>query len=84
MSKKAAKKRKSLTVSVSYEPSRLADECLAAAYEQVVPVKSRLTSTKEASDEIAQAQFVEADVIGYESCADGNSDSVNSSNRSSA
>lgn len=84
MSEKAAKKRKSLNVSVSFEPSRLADECLAAAYEQVIPIRSRLTSTKEARVEIDRAQFVEAGVTGSESLADGNSDSVNASNQSSA
>ena len=82
VSEKAAKKRKSLKVSVSYEPSRLADECLAAAYEQVVPVRSRLISTKEARVEIDVAPEVQADVVGLESLADENSDSVNASNQS--
>ena len=43
MSSRSSKKRKELKVVVSFEASRMASECLACAYEQVVPLVSRTT-----------------------------------------
>lgn len=43
MSSREPKKRRVLKVHVSFEASRMADECLAAAYEQVIPLVSRVT-----------------------------------------
>lgn len=38
MSKTVHRKEKILRVTVSFEPSRLSDECLATAYELVIPL----------------------------------------------
>lgn len=43
-SRRVAKGHKSLVVTVSFEGHRLADECLASADEQVVPLISRDTA----------------------------------------
>lgn len=43
MSSQKPKKRPKIKVQVSFEASRVSDDCLAAAYEQVVPVRSRTT-----------------------------------------
>ena len=42
MSSQKPKKRRILKVQVSFEVSRVSDECLAGAYEQVIPVHSRV------------------------------------------
>ncbi len=43
MSSQKPKKRLSLKVQVSFEASRVSDDCLASAYEQVIPVRKRTT-----------------------------------------
>lgn len=43
MSSQKPKKRPKITVRVSFEASRVSDDCLASAYEQVVPMRSRTT-----------------------------------------
>lgn len=43
MSSQKPKKRQILKVQVSFEASRVSDECLACAYEQVLPVVARAT-----------------------------------------
>ena len=43
MSSQKPKKRPKIKVQVSFEASRVSDNCLASAYEQVVPVHSRTT-----------------------------------------
>ncbi len=43
MSSQKPKKRPILKVQVSFEASRVSNDCLASAYEQVVPVRSRTT-----------------------------------------
>jgi hypothetical protein len=45
MSSKKPKKSRSLKVQVSFEVSRVSDECLASAYEQVIP-EQRLPTQK--------------------------------------
>ena len=42
MSSQKPKKRLILKVQVSFEVSRMSDECLAGAYEQVIPVHRRV------------------------------------------
>ena len=43
MSSQKPKKRRIIKVQVSFEVSRVSDECLASAYEQVIPVLARAT-----------------------------------------
>ncbi len=43
MSSQKPKKRPKITVQVSFEASRVSDDCLASAYEQVVTMRSRTT-----------------------------------------
>jgi len=43
MSSKKPKKSRNLKVQVSFEVSRVSDECLASAYEQVIPEQRRPT-----------------------------------------
>ncbi len=43
MSSQKPKKRPKIKVQVSFEASRVSDDCLASAYEQVIPVHSRTT-----------------------------------------
>ena len=45
MSSRKSKKLAVLKVHVSFETSRVADECLADAYEQVVPLVRRVTAS---------------------------------------
>ena len=44
------KDREALVVRVRFEPSRLAGDCLAAAYEQVAPVRQRPVEAAEGED----------------------------------
>ncbi len=83
MSSQLPNKRKQLKVMVSFETSRLADECLASAYEQVVPLVSRATPSQgpSASVETAQAQPAQEKVSGFDSLDCGYCDSVTNSNR---
>ena len=45
MSRRQKKRQPALEVKVSFEASRIASECLASAYEQIVPQVSCCTST---------------------------------------
>ncbi len=46
MSRVARSRRRELQVSISFEPNRLSDQCLATAYELAFPVLQQDTSRK--------------------------------------
>ncbi len=49
MARRITKRRPPPSIRVSYEPNRLADDCLADAYEHIAPVVRRVTTAATAT-----------------------------------
>lgn len=86
MSSRKLKKGKELKVIVCFEVSRVADKCLANAYEQVVPLVSRSTQAggQSANVDTAQTSVEPEEISWFERLDSGYCDSVTDSNRRAA
>jgi hypothetical protein len=81
MSRKQPKSHKSFVVTVSFETSHLANECLASAYEQVVPLVSRATAATANEVESEKTQPAIGDVVGVSPSDSGKVEPTTKSNR---
>ena len=81
MSKKQLKSDKGFVVTVSFETSYLADECLASAYEQVVPLISRVTAATATEVESEKTQPASGDVVEVLPSGSGKVEPTTKSNR---
>lgn len=84
MSSRSSKKRKDLKIVVSFEASRVASECLACAYEQVVPLASRTTRDAGSQLPLVHSEPNERtveEVSLFDGSDSGYCDSVTNSNR---
>lgn len=86
MSSRKPNKRKELKVIVCFEISRVADKCLADAYEQVVPLVSRPTQAggQSANVDTTPPSVEPEESRWFEQLDSGYCDSVTNSNRRAA